>query len=165
MGLGTTYMVANSLGHNVIGSDINIAPAKQNLPRWEKQPYYNKLPITLFAHDVFETISKPFLNHVDCIVTEGWLGHIITAKTKEQDVMGYAQEVEKLYKARINNTRLFHEHMTIVCTIPRYIGHANAHIPSFLEHCESKKIRVHPINEVYSRPGQKVGRKILIITW
>lgn len=73
MGLGTTYMIANSLGYNVIGSDINIAPAKQNLPRWKNQTVAQDKPVTLFAHDVFESFSKPFLKHVNIIVTEGWL--------------------------------------------------------------------------------------------
>ncbi len=165
MGLGTTAMIANSMWYNVIGSDINIIPCKQNMPRWKQQSFAKNLPITLFAHDVTQPFSKPFLQNTSCIVTEGWLGHIITVKTKATDVAIYADEIEKLYKAWINNSKVFWEHMTIVCAIPWYTAHDNKHVTNILQHCESKGIRVETVSQVYTRVGQKVGRKIVILSW
>lgn len=165
MGLWTTAMIANSMWYNVIGSDINITPCKQNMPWWKKQSFAQELPITLFAHDVTQPFSKPFLQNTSCIVTEGWLGHIVSAKTKPSDVVVYAQEIEKLYKAWINNARPFWEHMTIVCSIPRYTSHDNKHVTNILQHYESKDIRVETVSQVYTRVGQKVGRKIVVLSW
>lgn len=165
MWLGTTYMVANSMWYNVIWSDINIAPAKQNLPWWEKQPYYQKLPLTLFNHDVTQSISKPFLKYVSCIVTEWWLGHIITGKTKPHEIAEYALEIEKLYKAWINNMMPIWEHMIIVCSIPWHVWGENKHVMHILQHCESKGIRVETVPQVYTRSGQKVGRKLVTLRW
>lgn len=165
MGLGTTYMVANSMGYNVIWSDINITPAKQNLPRWEKQTYYQKLPLTLFAHDATQSLNKPFLKYVHCIVTEWWLGHIVTAKTKPHEIETYAHEIEKLYIAWINNMHPIWEHMIIVCSIPRHTGWENKHVTHILQHCESKGITVETVPQVYTRSGQKVGRKIVTLRW
>ena len=165
MWLGTTYMVANSMWYNVLGSDINIAPAKQNLPWWEKQAYYQKLPLTLFNHDVTQAINKPFLKYVNCIVTEGRLGHIITAKTKPHEIEEYALEIEKLYKAWINNMMPIWEHMIIVCSIPWHVWGENKHVMHILQHCESKGIRVETVPQVYTRSGQKVGRKLVTLRW
>ncbi len=165
MGLGTTYMIANSLWYKVIWSDINITPAKQNLGRWQKQEYAQTLPITLFAHDVMQSLHKPFLQHVDCIVTEWWLGNIVTAKTKSHEISEYASEIEKLYKAWINNIQPIWEHMTIVCSIPWHTSGDNKHVTNILQHCESKWIRVETVPQVYTRAGQKVGRKIVTLKW
>lgn len=164
MGLGTTYMVANALWYNVIWSDINIAPAKQNLPRWEKQWYYNKLPITLFSHDVTKSLSKPFLKYVNCIVTEGWLWHIITWRTQKAEIAQYSLEIEEPYKAWINNMHPIWEHMTVVCSIPWHTWGENKHVTHILQHCESKGMKVETIPQVYTRSGQKVWRKLVILS-
>ena len=165
MWLGTTYMVANSMWYNVLGSDINITPAKQNLPWWEKQAYYQKLPLTLFSHDVTQSINKPMLKHVSCIVTEWWLGHIISGKTKPHEIAEYALEIEKLYKAWINNMMPIWEHMIIVCSIPWHVWGENKHVVNILQHCEWKGIRVETVPQVYTRAGQKVGRKLVTLRW
>lgn len=176
VGLGTTYMIANSLGYNVIGSDINIQPAKQNLPWWENTTTQKDAKITLFQHDVFDSFNKPFLKHANVIVTEWWLGHIVSAKTKQQELQQYAEEVEKLYKARINNTYAYWDHMMVVCSIPWYTSWgavvwwgasraSNDHVTRLLQHCEQKGITVKTITQVYTRPWQKVWRKIVVLSW
>lgn len=167
MGLGTTAMIANSMWYNVIGSDINITPCKQNMPWWKEQKIAQSLPITLFAHDVTQPFNKPFLQHASCVVTEWWLGHIVNAKTKPADVALYAQDIEKVYKARISNSKAFWEHMIIVCAIPRYTSHehSNNHVTRILQHCEEKGMRVETVTQVYTRPWQKVWRKIAILSW
>lgn len=165
MGLGTTYMVANSMWYNVIWSDINITPAKQNLPWWREQNIAYDLPITLFAHDATQSLSKPFLKYVSCIVTEWWLGHIVTSKTRAAEIQQYSQEIQKLYIPWINNMYPIWEHMTIVCVIPHHTWWENKHIDAILEHCEKKWITVETIPQVYTRAGQKVGRKIAILSW
>jgi tRNA G10 N-methylase Trm11 len=163
MGLGTTYMVANSLWYNVIGSDINITPAKQNLAWWKAQEFAKDLPITLFAYDATQSLSKPFLHHVNCIVTEGWLGRIVTWKTTDNDIELFAQEVEILYTGRIDKAYEFYKTMTIVCSIPWYTGANNVHVENILMHCEDKGISVSEIKQVYTRAGQNVGRKIVTL--
>ncbi len=158
-------MVANSLGYNVIGSDINITPAKQNLAWWKKQTIAQEKPITLFSHDVFESFSNPTIRYANMIVTEGWLGHIITAKTPAADLVRYSTEIEKLYTAWINNTMPLYEHMTIVCTIPHHVTGQNRHIDNREKHCETRGITVTPIKQLYSRAGQKVARRIVMLQW
>jgi len=98
-------------------------------------------------------------------VTEGRLGHIITAKTKSVDIAQYSVEIEKLYKAWVNNMQPLREHMTVVCTIPWHTSGDNKHVTHILQHCESKGIRVETVPQVYTRSGQKVGRKIVILSW
>lgn len=165
MWLGTTYMIANSMGYNVIWSDINITPAKQNLPWRKEQEIAHDLPITLFAHDATQALHKPFLKYVSCVVTEGRLGHIVTAKTRPTEIQQYSLEIQKLYIAWINNMYPIWEHMTIVCAIPHHTGGDNKHIDAILQHCEKKWISIETIPQVYTRSGQKVGRKIVILSW
>ncbi len=165
MGLGTTYMIANSMWYNVIGSDINITPAKQNLPWRKEQSISQDLPITLFLQDATQSLNKPFLKHVTCIVTEWWLGHIITAKTRPLEIELYSQEIQKLYIAWINNMFPLWEHMKIVCAIPHHTWGDNKHVTAILHHCEKKGIKVETIPQVYTRSGQKVWRKIVILSW
>ena len=165
MGLGTTYMIANSMWYNVIGADINITPAKQNLSWRKEQSIAQDLPITLFSQDATQSLHKPFLKHVTCIVTEWRLGHIVTAKTNPLEIEQFSQEIQKLYIAWINNMLPLWEHMKIVCAIPHHTWWENKHVTAILHHCEKKGVQVQTIPQVYTRSGQKVGRKIVILSW
>lgn len=74
VGLGTTAFLVNYLGYDCIASDIDVTAMKQNTQRWQEQDLAQKEKrITVFKHDIFEPLKKPFLQHVNLIVTEGWL--------------------------------------------------------------------------------------------
>jgi hypothetical protein len=135
------------------------------MPRWKKQSFAKDAPVTLFSHDVMQTMSKKVALHATCIVTEGWLGHIITGKTKEVDIEKYSVEIEKLYKAWLSDMYLFYPHMVIVCTIPYHVKGANKHIPAIITHAEKRGMTSKVVPQVYTRTGQNVGRKIVTFIW
>lgn len=117
--MGTTAFLVNHMGYDCIASDIDITSAKQNVQRRSEQSFaQTEKRITTFKHDIFEPLKKPFLHNVDLIVTEGWLGPIITEKTGEKEVYKAQDEIIKLYKAFFDNINSFYEHITVVCTIP-----------------------------------------------
>lgn len=119
VGLGTTAFLANALEYDCIASDIDITSMKQNLPwRQEQEIAHSDKRITVFKHDIFEPLKKPFLKNVQLIVTEGWLGPVITEKTSEKEIYKAQDEIVKLYKAFLNNIHEFYDKITVVFTIP-----------------------------------------------
>ena len=119
VGLGTTAFLVNHLGYDCIASDIEITAAKKNIDRRQEQDLsIADKRITLFKHDIFEPLKKPFLKNAELIISEGWLGPIITAKTQEKEIYKAQDEIVKLYKAFLDNINTFYEHITAVFTIP-----------------------------------------------
>jgi tRNA G10 N-methylase Trm11 len=58
-GFGTTLWVANTLGYNAIGSDINASLAKKNLTRWKETEHADAdARLMLYKHDVLEPFTK-----------------------------------------------------------------------------------------------------------
>ncbi len=71
VGLGTTALLANHFGYDCIASDIDVTAAKRNVAWWNEGSLANKeRRITLFKHDIFEPLKKPFLKEADLIISE-----------------------------------------------------------------------------------------------
>lgn len=163
-GSWTTNFLANTLGYNTVGTDINISYAQKNLPWRQTTSFYNKdASIDFFVHD----ITKPIPEHIpsqSIIVTEGRLGPIITKKSSPDEVKKAQQQIIKLYTDFFTNIIKSDIFSSIVCTIPRYIGHENTHEQVFQTITNSLGYDRKSISEVYQREDQQVGRKICIVT-
>lgn len=163
VGLGTTAFLANAMGYDCIASDIDVTAMKQNVDRWNEQEFaHSDKRITVFKHDVFEAFKKPFLKNANLIVTEGWLGPIITDRSSEKEIFNAQDKIIKLYKAFLTNIMSFYDTITAVFTIPIHTG------PSYVkesieERCQDNKVEYEFVTEVYKRTGQKVGRQIVIV--
>lgn len=163
-GSGTTNFLANILGYNTVGSDINITYAQKNLPWRQATPFYNQdTSIDFFTHD----ITKPIPNNISnwsIIITEGRLGPIITKRSNPDDVRKAQQQIQKLYTDFFTNIIKSDLFPTIICTIPRYIGYDNTHEQLLQTTINSLGYDRKSISEIYQREDQQVGRKICIVT-
>lgn len=163
-GSGTTNFLANTLGYNTVGSDINITYAQQNLLWRQTHHFYNtNASIVFFNHD----ITKQFPSNIpnwSIIVTEGWLGPIITKKSSPDQIQKAQQQITKLYTDFFTNTIKSDIFSTIISTIPWYIGQHNAHEQQFQKTIQDLGYERKSINEIYQREDQQVGRKICILT-
>ncbi len=174
VGSWTTWFLANALGFDFIGSDINIKHIERNLPRWKTTTFYHpEHTFEIFQHDInlpfpkndFSDISGDFSDLL--IVTEGRLGPIVKVGTDEREISAIQQETAKFYQnfiIQINN--LFTGQVkrpVIVFTIPMYSG------KNYIETDIIKTIKnfkwweLSAIPEVYQRENQNIGRKILIV--
>lgn len=162
-GFGTTGFVANALGHNFIGSDLNIIQAKQNLKRRTPTPYNQPEPkFTLFKHDVKDAFDQPFLKHVNLIVTEGRLGPVVKQNLGDNESRVNQDKIFDLYKQFLENVGGFYEHITLVFTVPYYIDKANFLNASIQKLCEEIWFEVKFLEHPYARKGQRVGRQIVV---
>ena len=189
VGSWTTGFLANHFGYDFIGSDIDISTAEKNKSR----RFSNLPPLTkgglgsdlanpdkkfdLFTHDIFVSLDKgkgALWDRDLLILTEGWLGPIITAKSTTKDIQSAQVQVLKLYESfldRISELKTKDYRLTTICTIPYYIWHSNALEAKLQEkwkkifpHSEGgTKGRFQSIPEIYARKDQLIGRKILII--
>lgn len=66
-----------------------------------------------------------------------------------------------MYKKLLDTAKQLHA--TTVCTIPRYINQENGVEKILIRHAQQIGLNMEIIPEIYARPGQQVGRKILIV--
>ena len=173
-GSWTTGFLANAMGYDFIWSDIDISYAEKNIERWKKNTFYdNKHSFYLFQQDIFQERNHAQPEELfdgvlpQLIVTEWWLGPIITATSNAHDIANAQEEVMRLYEEFILqiHTLFFHhkEKPVIVFTIPVYKGE-NEVEKMLAETVRKLKVRnISSISEVYQRENQKIGRKIMIV--
>ena len=78
---------------------------KQNSKRRKTQSFFNPNSKELILkQDVTQEFTSPLFSHADIIVSEGWLGHIVTSRTAPFEMNIYAQEVKTLYSAFAKNS-------------------------------------------------------------
>lgn len=164
-GFGTTLMLANALGHHSIGSDINITQTKLNLKRWKTQSHYHDHNhLTIFKHDIYDTFTHPLLHQVNAIVTEGWLGPIVSHQTTRSQYHDYSIQIWELYKTFLTHIQPYHIPQ-IVMTVPHYTHIAeNELIQTLTDHIHTLWYQVTWIDQLYHRPGQLVARQIGILS-
>ncbi len=168
-GFGTTNFLANAHGYNTIGSDIKIAEAKRNHKRWTQQEYFSaQQKMTFFKHDVLDAFDKPFLNHVDYIVSEWRLWPTVSHKTRLPALDTNVIKISEIYKAFFENILASQKTLSklkkIVITVPEYQEYNETQVADILEKFLIEKELSHTfIEETYARKKQKVGRKILIV--
>jgi len=163
-GSGTTNFLANYMWYNTVGSDININYAQKNLPRWQNTSFYNtNASISFFQYDISRSIPSNIISNPSIIVTEWRLGPIITKKSSIDDIKKAQHQITKLYNDFFTTTIESDDFSTIICTIPRYIGHENPHEKVFQKTIENLWYQYKSISEIYQRPEQQIWRKICII--
>jgi hypothetical protein len=164
-GFGTTCFVANSLGYNAMGSDLRITSSKENLKRWKTTSLAIDRPITFFKHDALEIVKKPFIKHVNLIVTEWWLGPIMHRRLQPKEIQERVDRVVALWCTWLDTTHRFLEWVIIVCSLPSYQLDWREHIlyESICTHAQKLGFSVDLI-DVYKRPRQIVARQIVVFS-
>ena len=176
VGSWTTWMLANHLGYDFIGSDIKIDYAQQNAI-WRKTTKFHTpdKQFDIFCHDItkslkgnsfftekgdigtIEKLKKDFL-----IVTEWRLWPIVTKGTSPHYIQKFQDQVLELYKSFLDRIQELWWNIT-VCTIPYYTGQDNVLEKKISEYGSKIGLHIQTIPEIYSREWQQVGRKIMII--
>jgi len=182
---GTTGFLANALWFDFIGSDINISYIDQNAKRWAKTAFANpKKDFHIFQHDITKPIQESSLFQTKrrdhevvgdftqlLIISEWWLGPIVTARTSPEIIQRNQKEVLDIYKAFLERIKELWAlslpaeaglKPIAVVTIPHYQTN------NFLEeelsiYAKKLSISISSIPEVYQRENQNIGRKILIL--
>lgn len=179
VGSWTTGFLANNLGYDFIGSDINISYVKQNAKRRGKTPFNNpNNSFHIFQHDITKPIvlssfiSKEEVSSIAdggfknlLIISEGRLWPIVTVKTSPTEIQKNQKDVLNIYTAflkRIKELATRNSSLVTVITIPHYQTN------NFLEeelsvYAKKLSLSISSIPEIYQRPNQNIGRKILII--
>lgn len=175
-GFGTTGFVANRVGHNFVGSDISITWARENA-KWRKEhgsvsptPHdddthdrFQELLFTVFKHDVTEVFAHPVVQKVDVIVTEGWLGPVISKKTREPELLVHAEKINALYTTFLTNIHAVIPQVPLVITLPSYTRLPDAIFPEVISHAVALWYAVDDLG-IYSRKGQEVCRHIVVLS-
>lgn len=158
----TTGMLANYLWYDFVWSDIQTKYAEQNANRWKSNKFATpEKEFIIFNHDIKENLGNKLQKKDMLIVTEWRLGPIVKKTTSEQDIQKFQERVADIYKHFLD--RIKELWAVAVCTFPRYLWQENG-IESVLKTYANKiHLRTQSIPEVYSREGQQVARKIMII--
>jgi len=167
-GFGTTGFVANSLGYDTLCSDINPTPTKQNLERWASTSIaHNDNRITVFKHDVTKPFTQPFLRYAWVVVTEGWLGPVLSQKAINQltrpQLSERQEKIHDIYAGFLTNLHAVDPKLCVVITYPQwtFLDENMAH--RFINHAKELWYTVEQAGDVYKRKKQFVGRRVLVI--
>ena len=99
-------------------------------------------------------MTKPFdhpvLKNVDVIVTEGWLGPVISKKTRESELLMHAKKIIQLYQSFLTHIVCVCPHVPLVMTIPHYTRLPDAVFPDIVAHAVALEYQIDDIC-VYSR--------------
>jgi len=196
-GFGTTNFLVNALGYNTIASDINVTSMKQNSKRRSNSPLSKGvrginpneklLKSLILKQDVTEEFKSPLFRHANIIVSEWWLGHIVTSRTAPFETNVYAQEVKTLYTAFAKNLTIlatsyksqatndesswslqptaWSKILTIVITIPVWLKYDISVSQDIMNEFVALWRTARLITQPYSREKQLVGRQILIASF
>lgn len=166
-GFGTTGFVANRVGHHFVWSDLVITWAKENAKRWkdynETKAMSDDLHFTVFKHDVTEPFDHPLVKKIDVIVTEGWLGPVISRKTRESELLVHAEKIKALYFTFLNNISAVIPQVPMVLTIPHYSRLPDAILPEIVTHAVTLWYHIEDLG-VYSRKWQEVCRQVVVLS-
>jgi len=164
VGFGTTGFLANYLGYDFIWSDINITPFKQNLKRWKESSFLQNNRLIDFKRDINTPFQKSFLKNVNLIVTEWWLGPLITHKTRLHQQQQNFIKILDIYKNFIQNVNDFYDQITCVFTVPVYFGKDFYAVDYLKNFCHRFNLDCQVLDEIYMRTWQTVGRAIFVVT-
>lgn len=158
----TTGMLANYLWYDFMGSDIKTSYVEQNVIRRKTTRFSTPdKGFTIFTHDIKKTIENQFKNKDVLVITEWRLWPIVTKSTSDQDIQKFQERVVDLYKSFFD--RIKELGAVAVFTIPRYIWQDNGIEQVLMKYVATIGLKIEAIPELYSREGQQVARKILIV--
>ncbi|MDD4995156.1 MAG: DNA methyltransferase [Patescibacteria group bacterium] len=181
-GSGTILMEAALMGFNVIGSDVSekaIEDTRKNFNWLKDQDMLARdAKIQLFSCDARLLEKQIAPNSVSAIVTEPYLGPPLRRSVRENDARKIKNELEKLYAKMFSVfAKILKKSGRAVIVAPVFMLKTNIFINILWEIKKSGFEIVNPIVEngqifpeqtirhtiLYSRPGQIVGREILIL--
>lgn len=163
----TTGMLANYLGYDFIGSDINTSYAEQNAPRRKTTKFYTPdKQFEIFKHDIIQPLKAGIIDDKKkegvLIVTEWRLWPIVTKTTSAEDIQKFQAQVLKLYQSFLERVQALWWAVAVF-TIPYYVQQENSLEQKITEYWTKIGLHIETIPEIYSREWQQIGRKIMII--
>ena len=162
----TTGMLANYLGHDFIGSDINIGYAEQNIIRRKTNKFYSQdKQFDIFKQDITHKIENDLIWKAKknlLIVTEWRLWPIVTKTTSPQDIQKFQEQVLQLYKSFLDRIQELWWAIAVF-TIPYYAEQDNFLEKNISDYTTKIGLKIESIPEIYWREWQQVGRKIMIV--
>jgi len=180
VGSWTTWLLANHLWYDFMGSDIKTKYFEQNIDRWKTTNFYTPdKELRVFTHDILAPRAWPQPKDIfgdkipNLIVTEWWLWPIIRTGISKEDMQEAQKEVIKMYEGfiiQIHNLFFSQpEKPIMIFTIPiypenNYIETELIDLITTLNNTKTLKQRsISSISEIYQRENQNIGRKIMII--
>lgn len=158
----TTGMLANHMGYDFIGSDIKTNYAEQNAVWRKTNKFYTPdKQFDIFKHDIKEKLWNQLEGKDILVVTEWRLWPIVKKWTSDQDVQKFQERVTDLYKSFLD--RIKELWAIAVFTIPRYVWQDNGIEQVLTKYITDIGLAIQSIPELYSREGQQVARKIMIV--
>ena len=173
----TTWMLANHLGYDFIGSDIKTTYAEQNAIRRKTTKFHTPdKQFNIFTQDITKKIENQLINEKMkrnvLIVTEWRLWPIVGKNTSSQDIQKFQKQVLVIYKSfldRIQELSIWGVKPSVIFTIPYYANQESSWTPTnslekdLSDYGTQMGIHIQAIPEIYGREWQNVGRKIMII--
>jgi len=172
-GLGTTAMLGNYLGNNILASDINITPTKQNRKRWiwlskwiiKKEKICKwELKTSFWKQDITEDFKTKIVNFTNIVVTEGYLWPKVWKYLNAKEAFNLEKSFNQIYIKWIKNLLNLENLEKIIITFPVYklknwdFFYFNSTYDEI-----SKFAKLNPIEEIYYRKWQKLWRQIVEI--
>jgi len=166
VGLWTTAMVGNFLWNNIIASDLNPAPCKQNWKFWQNTEFYKEyFKFMLFKQDVTKDFKNKFVNFTTNIVSEWYLWPTVGKYMNEKEAYNLEKSFQDVYIKWIENLIKLPNLENIIITFPSYMLF-NRKFYTFSDTFEKIKklgVDIETLWEIYHRKWQKVGRQIVRI--
>ena len=158
----TTWMLANNLGYDFLWSDIKTDYSEQNFKRRKTTKFYTQdKEFSIFNHDIKEPLENQFKDKDVLVITEWRLGPIVKKTTSDQDIQKFQERVVELYKSFLE--RIKELWAVAVFTIPWYVWQDNGIEQVLMKYGTKLGLKIQSIPELYSREGQQVARKIVIV--
>ena len=164
-GLWTWLMIANHFGNNVIWSDINISPTKQNWKWFQTTEFFNpSYKYFFFKQDVTKPLKTKIVNFADYVVTEWYLWPKVWKFLNFQEAEKLEKSFQNVYILGIKNLLNLENLKKIVITFPVYYL-KNKEFYYFQDTYDQIKkfANIEILEEVYIRKNQKVWRQIAMI--
>ena len=164
-GLGTTAMISNYLWNNVLASDINITPTKQNWKFWTWTEFYKPdFKAYFWKQDITESFKNKIVNLTNFVVSEGFLWPKVWKFLNEKEALNLEKSFNQIYIKWIRNLLSLEKLEKIVITFPVYkLRNGDFYYFNSTYEEISKFAKLKPIEEVYYRKWQKVWRQIVEI--
>jgi len=166
VGLWTTAMIWNYLWNNIIASDLNPSPCRQNWKFWQTTKFYNPdFKFILFKHDITKSFKNKVVNYTTNVVSEWFLWPKVWKYLNEKEASNLEKSFQNVYIEGIKNLYNLPNLENITITFPAYKLY-NKKFYLFEDTFDKLKkagINLEIVDEIYYRKWQKVGRNIVLI--
>jgi tRNA G10 N-methylase Trm11 len=173
-GSGTIATEASALGwKKIVCSDISaraVSDTKQNV-NWYKKIFNVNFELQASEVSIEKLSSLLKSDSINAIVTEGYLGPVLSKPARQKDIEKYRLELALIYKTLLREiTRVLHDNGRAVITLPRWIDReGNEHTLLRLRTALPPGLRVRHFpnmseyTPVYKREGQYVVRELVLL--